>query len=119
MDRKLVLVLKTRRAVFALLSVLSMVAALALAYAAFGSESGLTPTAALIGIFVLLVFPVMTVWAWAWDRQVRRRTAARAGRRQMPLFVEHAGGRHVRPTRSEPKPIGETEATGPDLQKKR
>lgn len=118
-DRKLVLVLKTRRAVFALLSVLSMVAALALAYAAFGSESGLTPTAALIGIFVLLVFPAMTVWAWAWDRRVRKRSAAKAGRRQMPLFVEHAGGRHVRPTRSEPKPIGEAEPMEPELQKKR
>ncbi len=119
MDRKLVLVLKTRRAVFALLSVLSMVSALALAYAAFGSESGLTPTTALIGIFVLLVFPAMTVWAWAWDRSVRKRTQARAGRRRLPLLVEHAGGRQLRPTRSEPRATPEVELPEPDAHTQR
>lgn len=110
--------LKTRRAVFAALAVLSTVAALALAYAAFGSASGLTPTIALVGIFVLLVFPTMTVWAWAWDRSVRKRTAHRAaGRRQAPLLVEHAGGRHLRGTRPEPKSV-DVEPT-PELAKKK
>ncbi len=95
----------TRRAVFAVLAVLSTVGALALAYAAFGSaEPGFTPTAALIGIFVLLVFPAITVWAWAWDRSVRKRTEVRQGRRTPPLLVEHAGGRHVRPSRSDSVP---------------
>lgn len=94
--------LKMRRVVFALLAVLSTVGALALAFAAFGpGSSGLTPTIALVGIFVLLVFPAVTVWAWLWDRSVRRKTAARALRRQGPLLVEHAGGRHVRGARGE------------------
>ena len=102
MDRRLAFVLMTRRAVFAVLAVLSTVGALALAYAAFGSDDpGLTPTAALVGIFVLLVFPAMTVWAWAWDRSVRKRTEVRMNRRSAPLLVEHAGGRQVRASRSE------------------
>ncbi|PHQ80881.1 MAG: hypothetical protein COB69_05170 [Phycisphaera sp.] len=93
----------TRRAVFAVLAVLSTVGSLALAYAAFGSSnSGFTPTAALIGIFVLLVFPAITVWAWAWDRSVRKRTAARLSRRPGPVLVEHAGGRQVRGAPVEP-----------------
>jgi len=119
-DRKLVFVLKTRRAVFAILAVLSTVAALALAYAAFGSESGLTPTIALVGIFVLLVFPAMTVWAWAWDRSVRKKTAGRVvGRRQAPLLVEHAGGRQLRGSRPEPKPVEVEPELKPKLHKKR
>jgi len=96
-DRRLAFVLMTRRAVFAVLAVLSTVGSLALAYAAFGSSnSGFTPTAALIGIFVLLVFPAITVWAWAWDRSVRKRTAARLSRRPGPVLVEHEGGRQPR-----------------------
>lgn len=102
-DRRLAFVLMTRRAVFAVLAVLSTVGSLALAYAAFGSSnSGFTPTAALIGIFVLLVFPAITVWAWAWDRSVRKRTAARLSRRPGPVLVEHAGGRQVRGAPVEP-----------------
>ena len=108
MDRRLAFVLMTRRAVFAVLAMLSTIGALALAYAAFGSSNpGFTPTAALIGIFVLLVFPAITVWAWAWDRSIRKRTAAKAGRRPEPLLVEHAGGRQTRPSRTDsvPKPV--------------
>lgn len=119
-DRKLVFVLKTRRAVFAILAVLSTVAALALAYAAFGSESGLTPTIALVGIFVLLVFPAMTVWAWAWDRSVRKKTAGRVvGRRRAPLLVEHAGGRQPRGSRPEPKSVEPEPEPKPKFHKNR
>ena len=102
------LLLKARRVVFAILAVLSTVAALALVYAAFGtSESGLTPTAALVGIFVLLVFPAMTVWAWAWDRSVRKRVGRAEGRKHTSVAVEHSGGRQVRASRVETKPVRE------------
>lgn len=117
MDPKQAIVLRTRRVVFALLAVLSTVAALALAFAAFGpGSSGLTPTIALVGIFVMLVFPAMTVWAWAWDRSVRKKVAARAVRRQLPLLVEHAGGRQVRGTRAGHPEAGTPE---PEAQQKR
>ena len=104
-DPRLMLLLKARRVVFAILAVLSTVAALALVYAAFGTTgSGLTPTAALVGIFVLLVFPAMTIWAWAWDRSVRKRVGGAAERQRKAMAVEHTGGRQVRASRVEAKP---------------
>lgn len=98
-----------RRGLFAALAVLSTVGALALAYAAFGPGSvGLTPTIALVGIFVLLVFPSVTVWAWFWDRNIRKRTEHLTHRRRRPMLVEHAGGRHTRKPAADPRPTHQT-----------
>ncbi len=108
MDPRLGILIKARRAVFAILAVLSTVGALALIYAAFGSgDSRLTPTTALIGIFVLLVFPAATTWAWAWDRNVRSRTARRVARERMETAepaIEHPGGRRRREASAESSP---------------
>jgi len=104
-DPRLGMLIKARRAVFAILAVLSTVGALALIYAAFGSgDSRLTPTTALIGIFVLLVFPAATTWAWAWDRNVRTRTARSAARERVEPgepAIEHPGGRRRREAAAE------------------
>jgi len=101
-DRRLAWLVRARRAVFAVLAVLSTIAALALIYAAFGAETGLTPTVELVGIFVLLVFPTFTVWVWAWDRSIRKKALAHEARRQAHKATQHAGGRHVRPAPVEP-----------------
>ena len=100
-DRRLAWLVRARRAVFAVLAVLSTIAALALIYAAFGAETGLTPTVELVGIFVLLVFPTFTVWVWAWDRSIRKKALAHEARRQAHNATQHAGGRHAHHDRHE------------------
>jgi len=51
----------------------------------------------------------MTTWAWFWDRNIRKKTAHLAKRRQRPMLVEHAGGRHIRKPTAESRQQNHTE----------
>ncbi|MEL7484573.1 MAG: hypothetical protein AAFN41_09480 [Planctomycetota bacterium] len=70
---------QTRRVVIVFVAIATTLFAITLIVHALSPKGlGLAPTSQLLAILALLTLPACTIAAWAWDRAVRRRTAAAA-----------------------------------------